>query len=107
MNLHFTPMRRDTRLDLTKSGDTLILNGAAFDLSGIPDGATLPRAAVTCDWLASDIERVGGELHLTLILPHGADAPQETLFPRPITVTADGPITVPVYETPVDEETPA
>lgn len=98
MKITFTPVRRDDTLSLAKSGDVLSINGEAFDLSGIPEGATLPREAVACDLLASDIERQGGELRLTLILPHGANAPQDTLFPQPITVTADGPIAVPAFE---------
>lgn len=98
MNLSFAPMRRDEALTLSRSGDVLTINGEAFDFSGVLEGATLPRAAVACDWLASDVERVSGELRLTLILPHGSNAPQETLFPQPITVTADGPVDLPAYE---------
>lgn len=97
MKLNFTPMRRDEALTLSRSGDVLTINGEAFDFSGVPEGATLPREAVVCEWLASDIERVNGELELTLILPHGANAPQETLFPQPITVTADGAIALPAH----------
>ncbi|MGR1583387.1 hypothetical protein ACSSNL_18230 [Thalassobius sp. S69A] len=95
MQIRFTPMRHDQSLTLAKSGDTLIINDIAFDLSIIPEGATLPQEAVTCDWLASDIERIDGRLHLTLILPHGPDAPQEALFPAAITVEDDGPIVLP------------
>ncbi|KAA0913273.1 hypothetical protein FLO80_13380 [Aquicoccus porphyridii] len=97
MKLTFSPMRRDDRLMLCKTGDTLTINGEAFDFSGIPEGATLPRDAVACEWLVSDIERVSGDLHLTLILPHGADASQGALFPVPITVTGDGPIDLPAH----------
>ena len=95
MKLTFTPMRRDDTLSVSVAGDVLSLNGTEFDLSGIPEGATLPRAAVTCDWLASDIERIGGALHLALILPHGDHAPHETLFPTSINVTTDGPVALP------------
>ncbi len=98
MQITLSPMRRDDRLDLRLAGDVLTINGEAFDFSALPDGATLPREAVTSDWLASDVERIGGVIHLTLILPHGADAPQETLFPVAI-VAGDGPITLPAYET--------
>lgn len=97
MKLTFSPMRRDDRLTLGKTGDTLTINGEAFDFSGIPEGATLPRDAVACEWLVSDIERVSGDLHLTLILPHGADAPQGALFPVPIIVTGDGSIDLPAH----------
>lgn len=105
MRIAFTPMRRDDTLTVLKVGDVLTINGELFDLSGIPEGATLPQKAVACDWLISDIERVGGQLHLALILPHGAKAPPETLFPVPITLETDGPVLLPPYESPA-EETP-
>lgn len=97
MHITLSPSRRDDRLALSKTGDTLTINGEAFDLSAIPNGATLPREAVACEWFASDIERIGGVLRLTLILPHGANAPHETRFPEPIDAT-DGPIALPAYE---------
>lgn len=97
-NISLTPTRMDGSLRLSRSGNKLSINDETFDLSDIPDGATLPRSAVTCDWLASDIEKVGEVLYLTLISPHGADASSEALFPAPVTVTGDGPITLPPYE---------
>lgn len=104
MNITLTPMRGDAPLALSMAGDVLTVNGEDFDFSAIPDGATLPRAAVTCDWLASDVERIGGVLHLTLILPHGPNAPDETRFPAPIMVTTDGPITLPPYDIEQEED---
>ena len=100
MRIEFVPQFRDDGIPLTmhRAGDVLTINGEAFDLSGIPEGATLPRAAVACDWLVSDITRTGGVLHLTLTLPHGADAPQETRFAAPITLTANGPVSLPPYD---------
>jgi hypothetical protein len=98
MNISFSPTRHPERLTLSKSGEVLTINGEAFDFSPLPDGATLPRAAVACDWLASDVERIDGAIHLTLILPHGANAPQETRFPAPVTIGADGPVDLPAYE---------
>ena len=93
----FSPMRRDDRLEVSIAGDVFTINGAAFDFSTLPEGATLPRAAVACDWLAGDVDRIGGSLHLSLILPHGAKAPLETLFPVPI-MASDGLVTLPPYE---------
>jgi len=98
MQITLTPQRRDDTLTLTRSGDVLTINGEAFDFTAIPEGGTLPRDAVACDWLAGDVTRSGGVLHLTLILPHGADAPQETLFPAALTLTGDGPVALPPYE---------
>ena len=61
----------------------------------MPEGATLPRAAVGCAALAGDITRQGGALHLALRLPHGPDAPPEVLFPALLADPADGPVALP------------
>jgi hypothetical protein len=97
MFITLSPMRGDTPLCLERHGDTLILNDKKLDLSGIPDGATLPRSAVACQWLAGDIDRIDGILHLTLILPHGANAPTAALFPARLVLEADGPVDLPSY----------
>ena len=102
MQISFSPMRRDDRLNVAVAGDTLTVNAETFDFSALPEGATLPRAAVACAWLASDVERIGGVLHLTLILPHGANAPDQTLFPAPVEA-GDGPVTLPPYATDVED----
>ena len=104
MQITLTPQRRDDILTLVRSGDTLTINGEAFDFAAIPEGGTLPRDAVACDWLAGDVTRQGGQLHLTLILPHGADAPEATLFPAALTLTGDGPVALPAYENPEGEQ---
>jgi hypothetical protein len=99
MNITLSPQRRDDGpLTLSRQGDVLTINGTAYDFSQLPDGATLPREAVECQWLVSDVERIGGVLHLTLLLPHGGTAPEATRFPAPLTVTDNGPITLPPYE---------
>lgn len=103
MHLTFSPMRRDDTLALSRTGDVLTINGEAFDFSALPEGASLPRDAVACDWLAGDVERIGGVLHLSLILPHGANAPRETRFPVPI-MAGDGPVALPPYEIETEDE---
>ena len=104
MQINWTPMRRDEALTINKAGDALTINGEVFDFGPLPDGATLPRDAVACEWLASDVERSGGEISLTLILPHGANAPEETRFPQPVVMAGDGPVAVPRYSNPEAEE---
>jgi len=99
MQITFSPMRHDSGLTLSRAGDVLTINGEAFDFSGVPDGATLPRDAVACDWLAGDVDRIAGQLHLALILPHGADAPAETLFPA-VLDAPEGDIQVPAHTLP-------
>jgi len=97
MKIRFTP-RRDTPLELSRSGDTLIIDGETFDFSPLADGATLPAEAIDSDWFTAPVERIDGVLHVTLTLPHGANAPDETRFPAPITLTGDGPVSLPPYE---------
>ncbi len=97
MHITLTPQRRDTKLRLERYDDTLTINGERFDFSAISDGAVLPRDAVVCDWLASDIERKDGALHLTLILPHGPAAPHQTLFPAALHLIEDGPVALAPY----------
>ena len=95
MQITLIPQRRNDSLSLSKTGDILTINGVDFDFTGLTEGEVLPREDVACDWLASDVTRTGGEVQLSLILPHGANAPVETKFPAPITITVDGPITLP------------
>jgi hypothetical protein len=95
MQIKLSPQRRDDTLTVTKQGDTLTINGTAYDFSVVPDGATLPKEATDCAWLASDVERIDGVLHLTLLLPHGANASEAARFPQPIINPADGALELP------------
>lgn len=98
MHIKLSPQRSDKRLTLEKQNQTLIINGESFDFSELPEGATLPRDAIESDVIVSDVERINGEIHLTVLLPHGANAPHETRFPEPIKVSEDGVITLPPYD---------
>lgn len=97
MIISFSPVRMDVVLQVSREEDVLTINGTALDFGPLPDGGSLPREAVDCPWLASDVTREGGLLRLTLILPHGAGAPPETLFPAPVMVTGNGPVPVPPH----------
>lgn len=97
MHITFTPQfRPEASLTLHRTGEVLTINGADLDLSVLPEGAILPASAVGCDWLAGPIRRLEGVLHLTLILPHGAEAPVEARFPAPLDIDGDGPVALPV-----------
>lgn len=98
MHILLSPTRCDTPLHLERHADCLTLNGMRLDLLAIPEGATLPRTAVDSPWIAGDITRTDGVLQVPLRLPHGARAPQQTLFPEPLILTEDGPVTLPPYE---------
>ena len=95
MKLLFSPQRRDDVLTLSKSGDALNVNGTVYDFSPLPDGATLPREAIGCEWICGDVERVNGELVIPILLPHVPDASEAARFPEPMAVTIDGQVVLP------------
>jgi len=95
MKIALSPQRRDDTLTVIKQGDTLTINGTAYDFSQLPDGGTLPKDAVDCEWIVSDVNRVDGELELTLLLPHGAGASEAARFPEPIVNPDDGQVELP------------
>lgn len=98
MQITFSPFRSNRVLTLERAGDTLIVNGEAFNFAPLPEGGKLPREAIENMWFVGPVERIGGVLHMTLMLPFGADAPEAARFPEPITVIEDGPIVLPGQE---------
>lgn len=95
MHITLIPQRRDDTLTVSKSGDTLTINGTPFDFSVIPDGATLPASAVDCEFITGNIERINGVLQISLILPHGPNPSQAVAFPAPLINPLDGVLELP------------
>jgi hypothetical protein len=98
MKITLSPQRLDATLRVLKYGDVLTINGIKYGLTQLGEGASLPASATDCPWLIGDITRIGGELELTLILPHGPNPSQAVAFPEPIIVTEDGEIALPTDE---------
>jgi hypothetical protein len=96
MIINLSTQRRDDTLSLNKQGETLTINGIPYDFSQLADGATLPKEAIDCEWIVSDVNRINGEIELTILLPHGADASESARFPTPITMTTDGRVVFPI-----------
>jgi hypothetical protein len=106
MKINLSPQRREKELlTITKEGDVITINEEIFDFSQLPNGATLPREAINSEWIISDVERIDGQLHFTLLVPHGYNAPEETRFPHPILNPPDGEIELPLYELVEEPET--
>ena len=84
MRITFSPQMREDEITITKQGDTLVINGEAFDFSDLPNGATIPTGIVPCEWIVGPVERIDGIIHITIIRPHGRDASEGELFPQPI-----------------------
>jgi hypothetical protein len=95
MKIIFHPVQMKETLSLARAGDALTLNGQTFDFSQLPEGATLPADAIDSEHFVGPVERINGELHLTLRLPHGPNPSQSVAFPEPIHVTEDGPVALP------------
>lgn len=95
MKIILNPQRRDDKLEVVKNGEVLTVNGEDFDFSPLQDGMSLPSSAVDCEWFAGDIQRINGELVLTILLPHGPNPTQEQAFPVPLENVVDGFVKLP------------
>lgn len=104
MHITFYPVRLPAPMRLEKKGDALKISGVVYDFTDLPEGAVLPREAVDCPLLHSDVTRIDGAIRLELILPFGGNAPEETRFPAPITDPPDGVIALPAYDIPEEDE---
>lgn len=101
MRISFSPMRRDDTLTLEKtSGDRLRINGELFNFNPLEDGDTIPEGVIPCEWIVGPVERIDGEVRVTIVLPHGPNPSHAVAFPEPITVSDDGPIDIPHDERP-------
>lgn len=102
MTINLTPQLRPDQITVcTVYGDTLTINDDELDFSGIENGGTLERDDIDCIYMAGDVTRdLSGDLTVTILLPFGSGAPEETRFPEPIVVEQDGPVTLPPYGAP-------
>lgn len=95
MKIILSPQRRKDTLIAVKSGDVLTLNSVRFDLSPIGEGDTLPFDAIHSQWLPGSIERLNGELTLTLLFPNPSNYSQAQAFPSPLLNVPDGVVVFP------------
>ena len=100
MLITLLPVRMDQPLTASREGSVLVLNGTAVDLTGY-DAATAPNP-----WITGQPVEADGLWHLSLILPHGGDAPDETRFPAALALAGDGPVNLPPYDAAPDDAAP-
>ena len=98
MRIKFSPQRSDEILALTKNGEVLIINGEEFDFAPIPEGATLPAHAIQSSWIIGSVERIDGEIVMTVRLPCGKNPSQAQAFPKELVDAEDGDIHLPGAE---------
>lgn len=104
MIINLSPVRMDELLTVEKVGETLRLNGELFDFSALDDGSTLPAEAISSKWVCSPVERVDGNLIVTLLMPHGAEAGERSRFPVALVNPADGRLLLPTDADPQPED---
>ena len=96
MNIILSPVRMDIDVfEVTKLGDTLWVNGQAFDFSPMKEGSTLPYGAVVSDHFPGDVNRDNEVITLTLRLPLPWNYSQAQAFPEPLLNVPDGPVKLP------------
>lgn len=106
MKIILSPQRRDDTLTLEKQGDTLLVNGEAFDFSKVGEGDTLPREAIKSEWFVGPVDKINGELILTVLLPNPWNYSQEQAFPKPLYDVPDGVVNLPAPLPLPEEELP-
>ncbi|MFU2330337.1 hypothetical protein [Pseudomonas sp. NFX98] len=95
MRIVLAPQRRDDLLEVVKSGDSLNINGETYDFSPMGEGDSLPLSAINSGWFAGPVERVDGQLTVTLFLPNPFNFSPEQAFPVPLVNVPDGPVVFP------------
>lgn len=103
MHITLSPQRSDEALVASKAGDVLTINGEAFDFGGLPDGASISAGVVPCKWIVGPVARMGGNLFLTLVIPHGPAPSPQVAAPSPLVDPSDGALSIPVDE-PIAED---
>lgn len=103
MKITFIPQRRDDVLELSKQGDVLTVSGDVLDFGPLPDGSTLPASAIENPFIYGPVERKEGEICLSLLAPC-KDPEAWKLPPVTVIVTDNGPISLPVFDRPMEGE---
>jgi len=80
---------------ISVAGDVLTIDGVVYDFSPLPEGAMLPRAALSPDApIDGEARRVGGRVLVTIALPY-RNRPGIVPTPAAMVDPPAGSITVP------------
>lgn len=98
MIINYSPQYRSDALNISKQGDTLVINSTSVDLSPLQSGYKLPfeECQNGHPFLLTAQRNDDGELEVSVLLPYGPGASNAATFPQPVTVIEDGDIQVPV-----------
>jgi len=95
MKIYLSPVDGLPSVQLAKQGDTLIINGENFDFGALREGNELPTEAISSDLFYAPVQRIEGELVISIFLPLSAKYSQAQAFPDPLIGVLDGPIELP------------
>ena len=96
MKIKLSPQRRNDTLTVEViDANQIKVNGELFDFTQIAEGDTLPADAIGNEFFSGPVERTGGELVMTLTLPHGPNPSQAVSFPEVINFTGTGVVQLP------------
>ena len=97
MIIKYSPQLGSANLTLSKQGDTLTINSVEIDFSPLESGTKLPSEV--CQgyslFLLAAQRNDGGELELTILLPHTSNASEAARHPQPIVNPSNGQIQIP------------
>ena len=88
--ISYSPQYGTQDITISKQGEVLTLNGETFDFSALEEGAEIDTE---CRHIVGTVKRLNGNIHITILLPHGVNsyfAPTE-----PQEVMVDGDIALP------------
>lgn len=96
MKLRMYPQRWDNEpYELVKLGDSVFINGEEFDFSSMLEGAELPANAIASKWFMSKMERIDGDIELTMLYPIPANYSPEQANPIFLVDLPDGVVVLP------------
>ena len=95
MKINLSPVDGLPSVSLAKQGDTLTINGESFDFIPLGDGDELPPEAISSNWFAAPVQRIDGELIISIFLPLPPNCSQAQAFPEPLVDVPDGQIDLP------------
>lgn len=97
MIINYSPQLRSDTLKLSKNGNILTINGEDIDFGPLESGTKLPSDVCReySQFLLGAQRNDGGELELTILLPHTSNASEAARYPQPIVNPSNGQIQIP------------
>lgn len=100
INIRFSPIYAQSlkRLEsVSVKNYAITINGEQFDFAPLEKGYELSLEAIGSEFFADKaVMSADGVLSITLLMPYDEAAASDAIrFPEPVTVTANGPVSIP------------